>query len=414
MRQKTYDMTDTPRRVTYLVNQYPYVSLSFVRREILALEAMGLDVQRVSIRGWDTPLAGEIDFAERKRTRYLLKDGALPLLKSVLFRAVRTPGRFATALRLAWTMSRGAVQPLPWHLVYLAEACRLLDWMEDNGTEHLHAHFATNAAEVACLARALGGPRWSYTSHGPAEADDGPRLHLATKVGSAAFVVAISSQTRSLTLRRIPLDLWSKVHVVHCGLPERAFADTPRPEPAAPTFLFIGRLVPQKAPGLLLDAFAALHAARPEARLVLAGDGEMRGLLDARIAALGLGEAVRITGWIDADQVRAELDAATAFALPSFNEGLPVVIMEALARGRPVISTYIAGIPELVTPEVGWLVPAGDVDSLTAAMTACLDAGPGTRAAMGRAGQARVRDRHLVTTEAARLAALIEGAGEGP
>lgn len=403
-------MTDSTRRVTYLVNQYPYVSLSFVRREILALEAMGFDIQRVSIRGWDTPLAGEIDFAERKRTRYLLADGTLPLLKSVLTRAVRTPGRFMSALGLAWKMSRGAVQPLPYHLVYLAEACRLLDWMDENGSEHLHAHFGTNASEVACLARALGGPPWSYTSHGPAEADDGPRLHLPTKVGSAAFVAAISSHTRSLTLRRIPPALWPKVHIIHCGLPERAFADTPLPEPDAPTFLFVGRLVPQKAPGLLLEAFATLSKTRPEARLVLAGDGEMRGMLETRIADLGLGEAVRITGWIDADQVRAELDAATVFALPSFNEGLPVVIMEALARGRPVISTYIAGIPELVTPEVGWLVPAGNVDALSCAMTECLEAGPEARVGMGRAGQSRVRERHSVTTEAARLKALIDGA----
>lgn len=396
------------RPVAYLINLYPGVSHSFIRREILALEALGVPIERISVRGWDATLVDPEDIRERDKTRYLLKDGVGALLVSAVRRAVKTPGPFWRGLKLAWSMSRGAVQPLPYHLIYLAEACRLMDWLEETDAHHLHAHFGTNAAEVACLAHAMGGPPWSYTSHGPAEADDGARLHLHTKVGSASFVAAISSHTKSLTLRRVAADRWHKVHIVHCGLTARAFADTPAPEPKAPTFLFVGRLVPQKAPGLLLEAFAKVHQSQPKARLVLAGDGEMRDVLEARIAELGLSEAVRIAGWISADEVRAEIDAATTFALPSFNEGLPVVIMEALARGRPVISTYIAGIPELVTPDVGWLVPAGDTDALATAMTACLDAGPKTRAKMGLAGQAKVRDQHLVATEAAKLKALFE------
>ncbi len=398
-------MSDRP--IAYLINLYPGVSHSFIRREILALENQGARVERVSVRGWDATLVDPDDIREREKTRYLLKDGLGALFKATLRRAVKTPGPFWRALRLAVSMSRGAVQPLPYHLIYLAEACRLMDWLEDTNARHLHAHFGTNAAEVACLARALGGPPWSYTSHGPAEADNGARLHLPTKVGSASFVAAISSHTKSLTLRRVAADLWHKVHVIHCGLTERAFAATPAPEPDHPTFLFVGRLVPQKAPGLLLEAFSALHKTQPQARLVLAGDGEMRGTLESRITEHDLGDAVRITGWISADEVRAEIDAATVFALPSFNEGLPVVIMEALARGRPVISTYIAGIPELVTPDVGWLVPAGATEALTEAMRDCLEVGAETRAKMGLAGQAKVRDQHLVATEAAKLAALI-------
>lgn len=398
-------MSAPDRPIAYLVNLYPGVSHSFIRREIQAIEARGDRVERVAIRGWDATLVDPGDIAERDKTRYLLKDGMWALVRATLMRLLRHPGHFWTALRLALAMSRNAVRPWPYHLVYLAEACRLVTWLEESGARHLHAHFGTNAAEVACLAHALGGPPYSFTSHGPAEADDGARLHLPTKVAHAKFVAAISSHTKSLILRRLPADLWDKVHVIHCGLTERAFAGDIAPPPETPSFLFIGRLVPQKAPGLLLDAFAALDA--PDAKLVLAGDGEMRADLEARAKALGIAGRVRFTGWIDADQVRAEIDGCTAFVLPSFNEGLPVVIMEAMARGRPVISTYIAGIPELVTPETGWLVPAGDIDGLSQAMRACRDTVPETRARMGAAGQARVRERHLVATEAKRLARLI-------
>lgn len=398
-------MSAPDRPIAYLVNQYPGVSHSFIRREILAIEALGHKVERFSIRGWDMSLVDAGDIAEREKTRYLLEDGIGGLVRDALIRLVRHPGRFWSALRLALGMSRGGVRPWPWHVIYLAEACRLANWLDESGARHLHAHFGTNAAEVACLVHALGGPSYSFTSHGPAEADDGARLHLPTKVAKATFVAAISSHTKSLLLRRLPACLWDKVHVIHCGLTERAFADDPAPAPAPPTFLFIGRLVPQKAPGLLLEAFAALG--EEHARLVLAGDGEMRTELEARAEALGVGDRVRFTGWIDADRVRAEIDAATAFVLPSFNEGLPVVIMEALARGRPVISTYIAGIPELVTPEVGWLVPAGDREALTTALGAALGAGDETRAAMGRAGRTKVRQEHLAATEAAKLVALM-------
>ena len=359
-------MSAPDRPIAYLVNQYPGVSHSFIRREIQAIEALGHRVDRIAVRGWDAPLVDDGDVAEREKTRYLLKDGMGALAGATASRLVRHPGRVWAALRLAIRMSRNATRPWPYHLIYLAEACRLVNWLDASGARHLHAHFGTNAAEVACLTHTLGGPPYSFTSHGPAEADDGARLHLPTMVGDAAFVAAISSHTKSLILRRLPASLWDKVHVIHCGLTERAFPPAIAPEPTAPTFLFVGRLVPQKAPGLLLDAFAALDA--PDARLVLAGDGEMRAELERRAAALGLGGRVRFTGWI---------------------------------------ATYIAGIPELVTPETGWLVPAGDAEALVGAMQTCLEVGPDARRSMGDAAQNRVRDRHLAATEAEKLVALF-------
>lgn len=394
--------------VAYLVNQYPSVSHSFIRREIQALERRGIPILRFSLRGWDAPLADDGDVTERKKTRYTLKEGWPPLLGSVLKTIVVRPRRFFTALRTAFAMSTDAPRPWPVHLVYLAQACRLAGWLEAAGARHLHAHFSTNPAEIACLVSILTGIPYSFTSHGPADADQGERLHLDKKVAHAKFVATISSNTKSLVLRRLPLEHWDRVHIVHCGLTGRSFGDPPAPDRAAPVFLCIGRLVPQKAQLLLVNAFAELQKTHPDARLVLAGDGDMRARLQARITELNLDDAVRITGWISADEVRAELQAATALVQPSFMEGLPVVIMEAMALQRVVISTYIAGIPELVRPgETGWLVPAGATGELTEAMASCLACDTETLARMGRAAQDRVRMRHSIDTEAEKLARLI-------
>jgi glycosyltransferase involved in cell wall biosynthesis len=141
---------------------------------------------------------------------------------------------------------------------------------------------------------------------------------------------------------------------------------------------------------------------------VLAGDGEMRAVIEAAIARLGLTQRVRITGWIDAAQVRQELLASRAMVLPSFAEGLPVVVMEAMALGRPVLTTYIAGIPELVQPgRTGWLFPAGDVDALVTAMKECLATPTSELDCMGACARERVRERHDAVREATKLAALM-------
>jgi len=124
----------------------------------------------------------------------------------------------------------------------------------------------------------------------------------------------------------------------------------------------------------------------------------------------GLQDRVRITGWISSSQVREEILAARAMVLPSFAEGLPVVIMEALALRRPVITTYIAGIPELVRAgENGWLIPAGSASALTAAIEDCLSRAPGEIKTMGEAGRHRVIERHSIDNEARKLATYIRG-----
>jgi glycosyltransferase involved in cell wall biosynthesis len=206
---------------------------------------------------------------------------------------------------------------------------------------------------------------------------------------------------------------WPKVEVVRCGLEPAFHQLAPTPPAPAPRLVCVGRLCRQKGQLLLIEALARLHRQGVEAQLVLAGDGEMRPEIEAAIARHGLRDQVRITGWIGSDAVRREILAARALVLPSFAEGLPMVLMEALALRRPVITTAIAGIPELVRPgENGWLIPAGSVDDLAQAMADCLARTPDELLALGTAGHARVLADHSVDREAAKLAELFRRTGQ--
>lgn len=400
-------------RIAYLINQYPKVSHTFIRREILALERQGFEILRIALRGWDGELVDAEDQIERGRTRYVLREGAPALLVALTRVLFTRPVRFTKALVLAWGMSRRAERPLTVHLAYLIEACCVETWLRESDIRHLHAHFGTNSAEVAMLVRVLGGPPWSFTVHGPEEFDKGPSIGLAQKLRHCEFVVAISSYGRSQLYRFVTHQQWRKVRVVHCGL-EPAFRAVPlKPVPAARRLVCVGRLCEQKGQLLLVKAAWQLAKQGTDFELVLAGDGELRAEIEALIVRLNLESKVRITGWINSEQVRDEILAARGLVLPSFAEGLPVVIMEAMALRRPIISTFIAGIPELVQPgEHGWLVPAGDVQALVEAMRACLDAPTDVLTRLGDAARERVLARHDVDIEAAKLVKLFQVAGQ--
>ena len=186
------------------------------------------------------------------------------------------------------------------------------------------------------------------------------------------------------------------------------------PCPTAHRLVCVGRLCEQKGQLLLIEAAHRLAARGVDFKLVLAGDGELRSEIENLIGRYKLENQVRITGWISGDEVRKQLLAARALVLPSFAEGLPMVIMEAMALKRPVISTFVAGIPELVHPgEHGWLVPAGDVEALADVMQACVETPVETLIGMGEYAHKRVLERHCVDTEAAKLINLFQIAVEG-
>ncbi|HSV77816.1 MAG TPA: glycosyltransferase family 4 protein [Ramlibacter sp.] len=394
--------------VAYLVNLYPGVSHSFIRSEILALEALGASVLRVASRGWIHELVDPADVAECAKTHYLLQEGAGRLLASALRAFASSPGRFLRATWLAASMARLSHRSFPIHLAYLAQACRLRELARERGVSHVHAHFGTNSTEVAMLCAALGGPRYSFTVHGPEEFDMPAALHLKEKVERAEFVAAISSFGRSQLYRWIGHEHWPKVKVVHCSV-DASYEQAPAaPGPTSKRVVCVGRLCEQKGQMLLLAAAREMVRRGHDIELVLAGDGPMRPELERLIAEYGLASRVRITGWVSGEQVRALLLEARALILASFAEGLPVVLMEAMALARPVITTRIAGIPELVRDgQDGWLVPAGDCWALVDAWTRLLDCAPARLLAMGESARQRVLQRHSAAAAARKLAHLF-------
>jgi glycosyltransferase involved in cell wall biosynthesis len=395
--------------IAYLVNQYPKVSHSFIRREILGLESQGIEVVRFSIRSCAAELVDDADKIELGRTRQILDVGIFGLLWAVFKTVLTRPAPFWQALRLALKVGWGSERGTILHLAYLAEACVLRDWLAEQDIDHIHAHFGTNSTTVAMLCRVLGGISYSFTVHGPEEFDKVQAIALSEKIDRAAFVVAISSFGKSQLYRWCPYTQWSKIHVVRCGV-DHDFLNSPSiPLPETPQLVCVGRLSEQKGHALLIEAAARLAAEGRSFKLVLVGDGPLRSAIETEIARFNLQNHIEITGWASNDEVRKSILASRALVLPSFAEGLPVVIMEALALGRPVIGTYVAGIPELVEPGVcGWLVPAGSVTDLTAAMRTVLALPIDRLTQMGTAGTQRIADRHDVLKETEQLAKLFQ------
>jgi glycosyltransferase involved in cell wall biosynthesis len=393
------------RRIAYLTSAYARASDSFIRAEVLALRAEGLEVFTFSINEpAATERVSEEVRAEHARTVYILKQGVVRLAASALMELARSPLRagatLALALRCGWPGLKGRL----WPLAYFLEACFLARQLRALGVEHLHNHIGEGSATVAMLAARLAGIPYSLTIHGPGEFDRPALLALREKVKRSRFSVAISDYGRSQLMRWTDPDDWSRLHVVRCSVPL----------PAAPAtldetrrFVCVGRLGPEKGHLVLIEALEQLRG-EPPFEVIVVGDGPMRERIEAAAHSAGVAERLRLLGWRSAEGVSEAIRASRAMLLPSFAEGLPVVLMEAFALGRPAIATRIAGIAELVEPGVsGWLVPAGSSAALAAAMRECLDAPASHLAEMGRAGRERVRERHDPQRELARLRGLM-------
>jgi glycosyltransferase involved in cell wall biosynthesis len=406
-----------PDAIAYLTSAYARASDSFIRGEVAQLRRLGLKVHTFSVRKSPAcELVSDDIRREHANTEFLLDKGVVGRLPLAALKAlVRSPAKFFRAARLALKCAPPGARAKVWAMAYLAEASLLATRLKATGVRHLHNHIGENSATVAMLASALSGVPYSLTIHGPGEFDQPTLLALDEKISRASFVVAVSEYGRSQLLRWSRYPDWPKVHVVHCGVDD-AFLNPPlTPVPDTPRLVCVGRLAEQKGQLVLVEAAARLATENVPFDLVLVGDGPMRREIEQAIGRHGLRDRVTIAGWLGGNAVRDELLRSRAMVLPSFAEGLPVVIMEALALGRPVISTYVAGIPELVRDGVsGWLVPAGSVDALAAAMREAVTAPAQRLAEMGRAGRALVRQNHDASVEARKLAELINRCAGSP
>ncbi len=318
------------------------------------------------------------------------------------------PGRFLRAARVAMRVGSPGVKGRLWPAAYLAEAAHLARRLRARSVTHLHNHIGQNSAAVALLAAELAGVPYSLTIHGPSEFDRPRELALGTKVGRSRFTVAISEYGRSQLMRWTRPADWDKIHVVHCGLDADFLAAEPTPVPDVPTVVSVGRLVPEKGQLVLVRAVAELARRGVPVELALIGDGPMRPAIESAVAQLGLGGRVRLLGWQTSAQVRDAIRGSRGLVMASFAEGLPVALMEPLALGRPVVTTAIAGIPELVRDgENGFLVPAGSPTALADGIGRLLATPAARLTEMGAAGRRRVLADHDAATEAAKLADLI-------
>ena len=393
--------------IAYFSTEYPCVSHTFIRREIHELEKLGYRILRVSGRKGPV-LPDPLDVAEAERTQPLIGAGVGPTLGHLLGGLVRANFRIFSGLMLTLKLGMISSRGLLKHLAYFLEALILLDILRAGDVDHLHIHFGNNAAAIGLICKALGGPDYSLTVHGPDEFDAPVGESLGLKVAEATFVAAITHFCTGQIKRWAPYSAWERLHIVHCTVGEEWFEQATPLDEEARDIVCVGRLIGNKGQVLLVEAFAEAVRRGYRGNLVLIGDGEMRDVIEARVSALRLEDRVVLAGWQSGEDVQAALRNCRAFVLASFSEGLPVVLMEAMACKRPVITTQITGVPELVEHEKhGWLVIAGDQQALTDALLALDATSLEDLRNMGEAAHAQVRKEHSAATEAAKLDTLF-------
>ncbi|KRS11896.1 glycosyl transferase family 1 [Roseovarius atlanticus] len=397
----------TRTKLAYLTGEYPRASDTFIQREIAALRELGHDVLTCSVRTTGAEhLVGPEQRDEHARTFKLLESCKKPL---TVLRAhlhwLRWPARYLSALALAWQAAPAGLKGRTYNLIYFIEAGVLAQHLAEQNVAHLHNHIAKSSCTVAMLASKLSGIPYSFAIHGPDIFFEPIHWRIDKKAEHARFVACISEFCRSQLMCFADAAHWTKFHIVHCGIEPGRYRASPH---EGQRLLFVGRLAGVKGVPVLLEALAGVSD-RPDWHLDLIGDGPERKAIEARARALNLSDRVTFHGYRSQADVAEALGRTDLFVLPSFAEGLPVVLMEALAAAVPVVTTRIAGVSELVADgESGLLVPPGDAEALRWAITKLLD-DPERRRRMGEAGRVKVAEAFDIRNEAAWLSALVEG-----
>jgi glycosyltransferase involved in cell wall biosynthesis len=397
--------------IGYLASHYPAVSHVFTLREVTALRRLGVDVETLSIHAAPPDqLLAAADREAARTTFAVLPISPLRLVGIHLRAFVTGPWRYLATLVRAWRLSAPGLRAHLWQLFYFAEAMVVYDHCRSAGIRHLHAQFADVATDVALLVSHRGGEGWSWSLalHGPVEFSDVTLNRISAKVKDARFVQAISHFGRSQVLAQVEEEQWDKVHVVRCGIDPTVYTPARPPRPAAELrVLCVGRLFQHKGQTILMEAVADLRRRGVPVRAIFIGDGPRRAALARLAVERGVAEHVDFLGAVGQDEIGSHYASADVVCVTSFAEGLPVVLMEAMALERPVVATAIMGVPELVEDGVsGLLVPPGSVTHLAEAL-ASLAADPERRAEMGRAGRRKVLADYDVRRSAEQLQALF-------
>ncbi|HTW08971.1 MAG TPA: glycosyltransferase [Acidimicrobiales bacterium] len=414
-----------PARVCYVTSHYPAVSHTFVMREVMGVRSAGVEVETVSVhRASAQHLLSDLDREEAARTWSILpldKAGFLAAHGRAFF---GHPGAYLRVLGAALAAAPpGGLRARLWQLFYFAEGIALWGHARKVKARHLHAHLANVAADVCWWASAFGdaaepgaGWAWSLTMHGSTEFYSTERFNLRRKIPAAAAVICVSEFTRSQLMYLSTPEHWGKLRVVHSGVDLERYPWQPPPERELIGALCVSRLVPGKGLELLVDAISELAGRGTTVELTIVGDGPLEASLRDRGDRLGIAGQLRLVGAVGQDDMPGYYRENDVFCLPSFAEGVPVVLMEAMATGRPVVATRITGVPELVEDGIsGLLVVPGSVGELVRALER-LAADPELRAEMGMAGRKKVEeafDARRCAAEAAEVFEQQAGTGRG-
>ncbi len=398
-------MPENPR-VAYLVSRYPATNHTFILREIVALRSLGFDLRVIAIRGDDRPSESltAAEKQERRNTITVLPFNRL-FLAAHFLTALRTPHGYLAGLWLACKMGGLNVRSILYHLIYFAEAVVAGHVARQGGYRHLHSHFTST---VALLAARVFNFDLSITIHGPDEFRDVIAFRMREKIAHSKFISTISHYARSqIMLASDPAD-WRKIEVCRLGVDPSVF--TPRHPGDGATDLrviCVGRLAPVKAQRLLISACARLISAGWKVQLHLVGSGPDLSPLEDYAAAMGIKEQVRFEGGRNQDEVIALYGISDVFALASFAEGVPVVLMEAMAMEIPCVATWVNGVPELIHDhEEGLLVAPSDVEGLAKAIETLLK-NPELRRRLGSAGRQKVLREYNLSANTASLAQVF-------
>ena len=400
---------DLPR-IAYLTGEYPRATDTFIQREVAALRELGHEVETCSIRQTGVEhLVGPEQKEEAANTFYVLKAAKSPLhLMRCHGRFLReNPARYWRSLRLALATNPGGIRAMLYQIFYFLEAAVLAAHLRDHRVERLHNHIAKSSCSVAMLMSEMSGVPYSFTLHGPDIFFAPDHWRLDKKIETAEFVACISHFCRSQAMSFSKTTDWDKLHIVHCGVDPDRYGGIPGA--GGKRLLFVGRLAAVKGLPVLLDALTGLK----ETQLTVIGDGPDRTALEAQARGLGLADRVDFVGYKSQSEVAEALQSHDVFVLPSFAEGVPVVLMEAMAAARPVLTTRIAGVPELVEDGVsGRLVAPGNAEEL-AAVLQDLCADTDMQVSMGQKGREKILREFTLKDEAAWLSALLTGYQQG-
>ena len=404
------DQLADPIRIAYLVSTYPAVSHTFVLREVKKLRRANFDIRMASINSPDRAASGltSEEQDESSTTFYVKREGIRGSVRAHLAVLVKSPKSYFTGLWFALRLAGTDLRRLIFAVFYFVEAVILGHWMESQELRHLHVHFANAASTVGLIASRTFPIQFSLTVHGPEEFYDAPGLRLAEKIAGASFACCIGQFARSQLMKLSPPGEWDKFEIGQLGVDPQLF--TPRPFRSAPPafeILCVGRLVPAKGQYVLVAAIRRLVKTTPNLRLRLVGDGPDREGLERAIAAANLGLHVVLEGSVNQDRIRDYYRRADIFVLASFAEGVPVVLMEAMAMEIPCISTFVAGIPELIRNEIdGILVPPSDDQALASAIKRLVD-DSALRRRLGVAARRRVMEKYNLDRNVAVLARIF-------